>query len=26
MNMLSIKLGHGHFNKKLQHLYKNLHI
>jgi hypothetical protein len=26
MNVLGIKLGHGHFNKRLQHLHKNLHI
>ncbi len=26
MNMLDIRLGHGHFNKRLKHLCKNLHI
>ncbi len=26
VNMLNIRLGCGHFNKRLQHLHKNLHI
>jgi hypothetical protein len=26
MNMLGIKLGPNYFNKRLQHLYENLHI
>jgi len=26
MNMLSVRLGHGHFNERFQHLRKNLHI
>ncbi len=26
MNMFDIKLGHDHFNERLQHLCKNLHI
>jgi len=26
MNMLSVRLGHGHFNERFQHLHKNLHI
>ncbi len=26
VNMLDVKLGHGYFNKRLQHLYENLHI
>ncbi len=26
VNMLSVKLGCGHFNERFQHLCKNLHI
>jgi hypothetical protein len=26
VNMFNIRLKHGHFNKKFQHLHKNLHI
>jgi hypothetical protein len=26
VNMLSIRLGRGHFNERFQHLHKNLHI
>jgi hypothetical protein len=26
VNMLGIKLARGHFNERLQHLHKNLHI
>ncbi len=26
VNMFGIKLGHGHFKERLQHLCKNLHI
>ncbi len=26
VNMLGVKLGRGHFNERLQHLHKNLHI
>lgn len=26
MNMFNVKLEHGYFNERLQHLHKNLHI
>jgi len=26
VNMVGVKFRHGHFNKKLEHLHKNLHI
>jgi hypothetical protein len=26
VNMIGVKLGRGHLNKRFQHLYKNLHI